>query len=365
MPDTDSLTRKFEILTRILDERTRRLVAAAEAEALGFGGVSAVAQASGLSRGTVMRGMSELRAASTSAPGRRMRRKGAGRKRAAERDTTLKRDLDLLVEPGAEPESVLRWTCTSVRQLAAQLNRMGHMTSHRVVAEILHERGYSLTANRQSLASSERLDKAAQFQHISDMIREFQAHGQPVIAVNTRKKQLAGVGEKAELPVAEFGRSTPYEADALTPNASWVSVGADGDTAAFAAQVMRRWWESMGSVAYPNARRLLIAADAGGCSVRPWKLELQGLADGTGLEIFACHLPPGTSKWNRIEQRIYSFICHDWRGQPPVSHQVTVNHVARTAGGTGMPIRWEDGSSGAEPDGSHGDWNYFIPPKST
>ena len=340
MPDAGGLAHKFEALARVLDERTRRLVAAAEAEALGFGGVTAVAQASGLSRGTVIRGMAELKTAPKPARGQRIRRKGAGRKRTVDRDATLKRDLESLVEPvtRGDPESPLRWTCKSVRQLAAQLNRMGHKTSHRMVAEILHGMDYSLQANRKTLEGSSHPDRDEQFQHISDKIREFQADRQPVISVDTKKKELVGdfknngrelqpKGDPEKVRVHDFvipalGRAAPYGVYDVTPNAGWVSVGVDHDTAAFAAQTIRRWWESMGKGAYPKAVRLLITADSGGSNgarVRLWKLEVQKLADETGLEISICHLPPGTSKWNNIEHRLFSFISQNWRGKPLVS----------------------------------------------
>src|ERR1017187_7711361 len=313
MPEALGLVRKFEVLARVLDERTRRLVAAAEAEAIGFGGVTAVAQASGLSRGTVIRGMAEIKITPSPARGQRIRRKGAGRKRAVDQDATLKRDLEALVEPltRGDPESPLRWTCKSVRQLAAELQRMD----------------YSLQANRKTLEGSWHPDRDAQFHHISGKIREFQADRQPIISVDTKKKELVGdfknhgrellpKGDPEKVRVHDFlipelGRAAPYGVYDVTQNAGWVSVGVDHDTAAFAAQSIRRWWESMGTEAYPKAGRLLITADSGGSNgarVRLWKLELQRLADETGLEITICHLPPGTSKWNKIEHRLFSFI---------------------------------------------------------
>ena len=264
MPDAGSLAHKFDALAPVLDERTRRLVAAAEAEALGFGGVTAVAKASGLSRGTVIRGITELKTAPQPARGQRIRRKGAGRKRTVDQDATLERDLESLVEPvtRGDPESPLRWTCKSVRQLAAQLNRMGHQASHRMVAEILHGMDYSLQANRKTLEGASHPDRDAQFQHISEKIRAFQADRQPVISVDTKKKELVGnfknqgrelrpKGDPEKVRVHDFvipelGRAAPYGVYDVTQNAGWVSVGVDHDTAAFAAQSIRRWWESMG-----------------------------------------------------------------------------------------------------------------------
>jgi len=401
MPDAGSLTRKFEVLGRVLDERTRRLVAAAEAQAIGFGGVTAVARASGLSRGTVIRGMVELKTAPKPSRGQRIRRKGAGRKRTVDQDATLKRDLEALVEPvtRGDPESPLRWTCKSVRQLASQLNKAGHRTSHRMVAELLHAIGYSLQANRKTLEGASHPDRDAQFHHISSKIREFQTAREPVISVDTKKKELVGdfknngrelrpKGDPEKVRVHDFvipelGRAAPYGVYDVTQNAGWVSVGVDHDTAAFAAQSIRRWWESMGAEAYPKAGKLLITADSGGSNgarVRLWKLELQKLADETGLEITICHLPPGTSKWNKIEHRMFSFISQNWRGKPLVSHQVIVNLIAATKTKTGLRVRAEldpgkypkgvkvsDKEVAAirlERDKFHGEWNYTILPRS-
>lgn len=400
MLDAEGLARKFELLARVLDERARRLVAAAEAEALGFGGVTAVAQASGLSRGTVIRGMAEIKTAPKPVRGQRIRRRGAGRKRTVDQDATLKRDLEALVEPvtRGDPESPLRWTCKSVRQLATELKRTGHLTSHRMVAELLHAMNYSLQANRKTLEGSSHPDRDAQFHHISGKIREFQADRQPVISVDTKKKELVGnfknngrelrpkgVPEKVRVHdflIPELGRAAPYGVYDVTQNAGWVSVGVDHDTAAFAAQSIRRWWESMGTEAYPKAGKLLITADSGGSNgarVRLWKLELQKLADETGLEISICHLPPGTSKWNKIEHRLFSFISQNWRGKPLVSHQVIVNLIAATTTKTGLRVRAEvdpgkypkgvkvsDKEIAAirlERDKFHGDWNYRIHPR--
>jgi transposase len=402
MPDAEAgLAHKFEVLARVLDERTRRLVAAAEAEALGFGGVTAVAQASGLSRGTVIRGMAELKVAPKPTRGQRIRRKGAGRKKTIDQDATLKRDLESLVEPvtRGDPESPLRWTCKSVRQLAAELKRVGHQTSHRMVAELLHEMDYSLQANRKTLEGSSHPDRDAQFHHISGKSREFQADRQPVISVDTKKKELVGdfknngreLRPKADpekvrvhdFLIPELGRAAPYGVYDVTQNAGWVSVGVDHDTAAFAAQSIRRWWESMGTKAYPEARKLLITADSGGSNgarVRLWKVELQRLADETGLEISVCHLPPGTSKWNKIEHRLFSFISQNWRGKPLVSHQVIVNLIAATTTKTGLRVRAEVDPAKypkgvkvsdkqvatirLERDPFHGEWNYTILPRS-
>jgi hypothetical protein len=397
---TAGLASKFGFLAGVLDERTRRLVAAAEAKALGFGGVTAVAQASGLSRGTVIRGMDELKAAPRTTRGQRIRRSGAGRKKTIEQDATLKRDLESLVEPvtRGDPESSLRWTCKSVRQLAAELVRMKHQTSHRMVAELLHDMGYSLQGNRKTLEGSSHPDRDAQFRHISDKSLAFQADHQPVISVDTKKKELVGnfknggkelrpQGDPEKVRVYDFiipelGRAAPYGIYDVAQNTGWVSVGVDHDTAAFAAQSIRRWWESMGATVYPKARQLLITADSGGSNgarVRLWKLELQKLSDETGLEISVCHLPPGTSKWNKIEHRLFSFISQNWRGKPLVSHQVIVNLIAATTTRAGLSVRAEiDPGKYAkgvkvskqqfaeirlERDPFHGEWNYTILPR--
>jgi transposase len=396
-----ALARKFEVLARVLDERTRRLVAAAEAQAIGFGGITAVARASGLSRGTVMRGMAELETAPRPARGQRVRRRGAGRKRTVDRDASLKGDLEALVEPltRGDPESPLRWTCKSVRQLAAELQRRGHRTSHRMVAELLHEMDYSLQANRKTLEGSSHPDRDAQFRHISDQIRDFQADRQPVISVDTKKKELVGnfknngrelrpKGDPEKVRVHDFvipelGRAAPYGVYDVTQNAGWVSVGVDHDTAAFAVQSIRRWWESMGREACPKAARLLITADSGGSNgarVRLWKRELQKLADETRLAISICHLPPGTSKWNKIEHRLFSFISQNWRGKPLVSHQVIVNLIAATTTRSGLRVRaaidpakyprgvkvsdQEVDALRIKRDQFHGEWNYTILPRS-
>jgi len=400
MPHGDALQRKFEALSDVLDERTRRLVAAAEALALGFGGVTAVTRASGLSRGTVTRGIAELGAAPKPVRGQRIRRRGAGRKRTVEQDPTLKRDLEGLVEPltRGDPESPLRWTCKSVRQLAAELKRMGHRTSHRMVAELLHAMEYSLQANRKTLEGTQHPDRDAQFHHISDKVAEFQAIRQPIISVDTKKKELVGnfknngrelrpKGDPEKVRVHDFlipelGRAAPYGVYDVTRNAGWVSVGVDHDTAAFAAQSIRRWWESMGREAYPEAKKLLITADSGGSNgarVRLWKQELQRLADETGLEISVCHLPPGTSKWNKIEHRLFSFISQNWRGKPLVSHEVIVNLIAATTTKNGLCVRAEldpqkypagvkvskkaMSEIRIERDEFHGEWNYTILPR--
>src|SRR5580692_5502754 len=397
MSAAESLARKFEVLGRVLDERTRRLVAAAEAEALGFGGVTAVARASGLSRGTVIRGVAELKVAPKAVGGQRIRRQGAGRKRTVDQDASLKRDLESLVEAvtRGDPESPLRWTCKSVRQLAAELKRMKHRTSHRMVAELLHEMDYSLQANRKTREGTSHPDRAAQFHHISDQSRAFQAERQPVISVDTKKKERVGdfknngkelrpKGNTEKVQVHDFvipelGRAAPYGVYDVAQNTGWVSVGIDHDTASFAVATIRRWWHAMGQEKYPHAKRLLITADGGGSNgsrLRLWKLELQTLADETGLAIAVSHFPPGTSKWNKIEHRLFSFISKNWRGQPLTSLQVIVSLIAGTTTRKGLKVHAEiDNRSypagikvpdaemdliNLRRDEFHGEWNYEI-----
>src|SRR5881296_1268938 len=344
MVDAGAIRRRFRLIERYLDERMRRLVAAAEAEAVGFGGVSAVARATGVSRRAIHVGLQELKAREqrdeTSA---RIRRPGGGRKRTIERDPTLVADLEKLIEPTTrgDPQSPLRWTCKSVRRLAAELTREGHRTSHRMVAALLQQLGYSLQANRKTIEGTRHPDRNAQFEHIAARVRAYLRQGQPAISVDTKKKELVGNfknagrewrarGQPQSVQVHDFvqpelGRAIPYGVYDLGANTGWVSVGIDHDTAAFAVASIRHWWQAMGRRAYPRARRLLITADAGGSNgarLRLWKVELQRFADETGLTIEVCHLPPGTSTWNRIEHRLFSFISQNWRGQPLVSHAV-------------------------------------------
>ena len=390
---------RFEKLAPFLDERMRRLVAASESLAIGFGGTSQVSRQTGVSRRAIIRGIKELDEA-PSVQGGRVRRPGGGRKRTVDKDASLKTDLERLVDPvtRGDPESPLRWTCKSVRKLAEELNRLGHQTSHRMVAELLHELGYSLQANRKTLEGSSHADRDQQFQHINQHVTEFLQQQQPVISVDTKKKELVGnfKNHGAELRpkgdpepvrvhdfvIPELGRAAPYGVYDLANNSGWVSVGVDHDTSAFAVETIRRWWYRMGQQSYPQATELLITADSGGSNgsrVRLWKVELQRLADETGLELLVCHLPPGTSKWNKIEHRLFSFISHNWRGKPLVSHQVIVDLIAATSTKTGLKVRAQIDSnlypSGLkvsdkqvaalhiERDAFHGEWNYKILPQ--
>src|SRR5437867_6805236 len=395
-----AIRRRFRLIERHLDERLRRLVAAAEVAAAGAGGVSAVARATGVSRRAIRAGAQELkvRGAATLAPGR-IRRPGGGRKRTIDQDPTLLTDLETLIEPTTrgDPESPLRWTCKSVRRLATELTRQGHRTSHRMVAVLLRQQGYSLQANRKTIEGTRHPDRNAQFAHINARVRAYLRQGEPAISVDTKKKELVGNfknagrewrprGQPRPVQVHDFvqpelGRAIPYGVYDLGANTGWVSVGIDHDTAAFAVASIRRWWQAMGRRAYPHARRLLITADAGGSNgarVRLWKVELQKLADHLRRPISVCHFPPGTSKWNKIEHRLFSFISQNWRGQPLITHEVIVKLIASTSTTAGLRVRSRlDTRSypagvkvsrhtmdalALRPESFHGDWNYTLLP---
>jgi hypothetical protein len=398
---------RFRSLSAFLDERMRRLVAAAESDAIGYGGVSAVARATGVSRRAITEGLKELNQRKASRGIRpsqlRIRRKGAGRKRAVEKDPTLLEDLDRLVDPvtRGDPESPLRWTCKSVRSLAEELRREGHAVSYQTVAELLHALDYSLQANQKTLEGSQHADRDEQFKYISRKAQRYLKQGEPVISVDTKKKELVGEfknagrewelkGQPEEVRVHDFeirepdkGKVAPYGVYDLGRNVGWVSVGVDHDTAAFAVESIRRWWRWMGHHSYPQAKRLLITADSGGSNgsrVRLWKWELQQLANETGLEISVCHFPPGTSKWNKIEHRLFSFISQNWRGKPLISHEVIINLIAATTTANGLEVKSKLDSNlypaglkvsdqqmaelQLRRDKFHGDWNYSLLPRS-
>ena len=373
--------------------------AATEARAAGWGGIAGVAKATGISTATIQRGLQELKARRP-LPAERIRRPGGGRKKAVAKDPTLVADLEGLVEPTAsgDPMSPLRWTAKSVRQLAATLQSMGHQVSRQLVAELLAAAGYSLQANRKTREGPSHPDRDAQFRYINQHVRRFHAAGQPVISVDTKKKELVGdfknagrqwrpKGQPERVRVHDFliptrGKAIPYGVYDLTRNAGWVAVGVDHDTATFAVRTIGRWWRRMGQPRYPRARSLLITADAGGSNgprIRLWKWELQELADRTGLAITVCHQPPGTSKWNKIEHRLFSYISTRWRGQPLVSLAVIVSLIGSTRTATGLRVRCEL-DRGAYPKGEtitdaqmatvrlaahrvHGDWNYTLNPR--
>jgi hypothetical protein len=405
MQDADAVEQigqKYGSLGPLMDERMRRQWAASEAQAYGWGGVSAVSGAIGMSPNTIRRGLAELleRQTHPEAPvDRRVRRPGGGRKALTLLDPELMALLEQLVDPmtRGDPESPLRWTCKSTTQLADALSRQGHALSPRTVGRLLNDAGYSLQSNRKTVEGSSHPDRNAQFLHISRTVLAFQDRGQPVISVDTKKKELVGafknggrewrpMGMPEEVKIYDFlqpelGKAIPYGVYDLTSNQGWVSVGIDHDTARFAVEAIRRWWQKMGSKLHRNARRLLITADGGGSNgsrCRLWKIALQDLAAQLGMAIHVSHFPPGTSKWNKIEHRMFCHITQNWRGQPLISHEVIINLIAHTTTKTGLKIRAAL-DRGRYPTGVaiaadelaavnlkradfHGDWNYTIYP---
>lgn len=402
MIDDSAIRLRFKTLDPVLDERGRRRFAAAEALAAGHGGVTAVSRATGIARSTINRGLAELRDETVLAlPPDRVRRAGGGRKSLTATDGTLLADLQALVEPvtRGDPMAPLLWTAKSLRKLAAELQARGHRIGHNVVAKLLRELGYSLQANRKTLEGASHPDRDAQFNYINDQVKAALAAGQPAISVDTKKKELVGdfknngrdyrpKGDPEKVRVHDFkipelGRAAPYGVYDIADNTGWVSVGIDHDTASFAVNSIRRWWQTMGHKRYPEARRLMISADGGGSNgsrVRLWKIELQALANELDIDITVCHLPPGTSKWNKIEHRLFSFITQNWRGRPLVSYQTIVQLIAATTTKAGLTVRSEldtnlypKGRKVADADMSalnllrhtfHGDWNYTIKPQS-
>jgi hypothetical protein len=394
----ESLAAKFEVVFPHLDERQRRLVAGAEARALGHGGIRVVARAAGMREGTVARGVAELE--SGVEPLGRVRRPGGGRKRAADLDPGLRPALLALVEPDVrgDPMSPLRWTVKSLRVLAAELVRQGHRVSADTVADLLHEEGFSLQGNAKALEGSQHPDRDAQFRYINEQVKAHLGTGDPVVSVDTKKKELVGAyknggrewrpaGEPVrvndhDFPDEELGKAIPYGIYDLAANAGWVSVGTDHDTAAFAVESLRRWWHAQGAGTYPQARRLLVTADAGGSNgyrTRAWKAEIAALALEAGLPVTVCHFPPGTSKWNAIEHRLFSHISMNWRGRPLTSHEVILGTIAATTTRAGLQVHAELDPS-CYPTGQavsdeqmaslpldrhdwHGDWNYTLRPE--
>ena len=397
--DAESIKARFEELEPFLDEKLRRLVAAAEAKSVGYGGISVVARATGVSRRAISLGCEELEEGIVESPGR-VRKPGGGRKRAVDKYPDLCEELERLIDPTerGDPESPLRWTCKSVRNLSGELKARECNVSHNLVAEVLREMGYSLQGNQKTIEGASHPDRNAQFEHINQAVKRFQAKDQPVISVDTKKKELVGdfknVGREwrrkndptkvrvHDFPIPGVGKAAPYGVYDVTENVAWVSVGIDHDTAAFAVQSIRRWWELMGCETYPDAKELYINADSGGSNgarVRLWKVELQKLATATGLKISISHFPPGTSKWNKIEHRLFSFITQNWRGKPLVSHEVIVNLIAATRTNEGLRVEcgldtneYPKGVKVSEEemkqlnikmDPFHGDWNYTIHPQ--
>jgi Rhodopirellula transposase DDE domain len=396
---------KYVALESIMDERMRRWWAATEAASIGWGGITAVARATGLSRPTIQAGLAELKAPPNSlsdpTPAKgRIRRAGGGRHCLKETDQTLLQALEALVEPTTcgDPQSPLRWTCKSTRNLAEALVLHGHPVSHHTVARLLQGMDYSLQANRKTLEGASHPDRNAQFEHLYHRVRSFQDRGQPVVSVDTKKKELVGNFKNSggewrpkrqpeevrskDFKDKQLGKVAPYGVYDLTANAGWVSVGIDHDTALFATESVKRWWSKMGSKVYPRAKELLITADSGGSNgsrLRLWKVALQELADAIGLSLSVCHFPPGTSKWNTIEHRMFCHITENWRSKPLVSRAVIVNLIGNTKTRAGLHIRAEldenhyplgikvtDEQLAAvriTRDEFHGEWNYTVQPK--
>ena len=401
MIDETAIRLRFEALIPVLDERALRRFVAAEARAAGFGGIAALSRITGVARSTIGRGLDELRTGKRCDTDR-VRRVGGGRKPLAWTDPSLLEDLRSLVEPDTrgDPQSPLLWTCKSLRKLSQSLREMGHKIGRTRVGELLHELGYSLQANRKTREGANHPDRDAQFRYLNDRVKQALASNEPAISVDTKKKELVGDFKNAgrewhkrgaaeevrvhDFVIPELGRAVPYGIYDIAEDTGWVNVGIDHDTAAFAVNAIKNWWTQMGRARYPNATSLMITADGGGSNgarVRLWKVELQKLADELGLAITVCHLPPGTSKWNKIEHRLFSFITQNWRGKPLLSHQVIVQLIAATTTKTGLEVRCElDPNS--YPAGIkisddelnamnivrhdfHGDWNYTIRPKQT
>lgn len=401
--DIDPIRIRFNKLAWTLDERMRRLFAAAEASVLGRGGITRVAHATGVSRRAIHVGLQELSGLKEPVENlpKRIRKEGAGRKPVIQTDVGLMSALEKLVEPmtRGDPESPLRWTCKSLRTLAGELAANGHPVSYPVVGDLLHKLGYSLQANRKVLEGADHPDRNAQFEFISERTTQQLMAGNPVISVDTKKKELVGAfknngttwcpeGKPEQVKVHDFvdkelGRANPYGVYDVGSNTGWVSVGTDHDTASFAVETIRRWWGTMGRQCYPAASELMITADGGGSNgsrVRLWKIELQRLADEIRIPIHVSHLPPGTSKWNKIEHRLFSYISMNWRGQPLVSHEVIINLIAGTTTRKGLKVHAELDDS-LYPAGIkvsddefkqihltrntfHGEWNYRIDPSS-
>jgi Rhodopirellula transposase DDE domain len=396
------IRRKYQLLLPEMDERSRRQWAAAEARELGWGGVSLVARATGLSRPTITAGMRELDqpGAQRAAQAGRVRRPGGGRPPLTSTDPGLRAALESLLEPvtRGDPESPLRWTCKSTRRLAEELTRQDHPVGPRTVAALLHAAGYSLQANRKTREGSRHPDRNAQFEFINASVARFVLADQPAISVDTKKKELVGdfknggrpwrhAGDPEEVRVHDFldktlGKAIPYGVYDMVHNQGWVSVGIDHDTARFAATSIRRWWYEMGQDRFPKAGELLITADGGGSNGtrnRLWKVALQDLADELGLRLLICHFPPGTSKWNKIEHRLFSFITQNWRGRPLVSLQAIVSLIASTTTSTGLIVKaaldtdhYDTAIKVSDEEMAglrlqrhefHGDWNYTIAPR--
>lgn len=401
-----SVQRRTDIVWPHLTERGRRLFLGAEARELGWGGVSAVAEATGIARSTVQRGLAEIDRPSD-LPVERSRRQGAGRKSVTDNDPELLAALDRLVRSNTrgDPESPLLWTAKSTRTLSDTLSEAGHPVSERTTAALLHRLGFSLQANAKTREGKQHPDRDGQFRHINNAVKRFLRNGDPVISVDTKKKELVGEDpgyknsgrewhpKKApvrvgvhDFPDPKVPKAVPYGIFDVATNTGWVSVGCDGDTAAFAVETLRRWWTTVGKPTYPKAERLLICADAGGSNgyrLKLWKVELAKFTTETGLAITVCHFPPGTSKWNAIEHRLFSHISMNWRGRPLTNHEVVVELISATTTKTGLTVHAEPDTNSyptgikiskqqmariapqVKPHKFHGEWNYTLQPRTT
>lgn len=403
--EIEGLRAMFEAVLPHLDERAQRLVLAGQARRLGHGGIAAVARASGASRSRISEGVAELESGSEPLAPARVRRPGGGRRPLTESDPGLVEALLALVEPTrrGDPESPLCWTTLSTRKLAAELTAAGHRVGSYTVAGLLRAQGFSLQGNAKTIEGGQHPDRDRQFSYLNGQVAEHQGAGDPVVSVDTKKKELVGsyknkglewrpAGDPEQVKVHDFigpdGKANPYGVYDLSADEGWVSVGTDHDTAAFAVNTIGTWWNTIGRIAYPDAARLLITADGGGSNgyrVRLWKTELAALAAQTGLTITVCHLPPGTSKWNKIEHRLFSHISMNWRGRPLTSHDVIVNTIAATTTSSGLKVRAELDTTTYpkgikiddktmkslreddvhQPHDWHGEWNYTINPTTT
>lgn len=399
MIDTVAIKARFQALAPFLDERARRLFAAGEARAAGRGGIMAVSAATGVARSTIGRGLADLRS-EEGQQSRRIRRPGGGRRPKFETEPGLLKALASLVQPAirGDPETALLWVSKSQRHLAGALAERGFTASQKLVGRLLRRLGFSLQANSKTREGTSHPDRNAQFEYINAQIEAFQASGQPTISVDTKKKELVGDFKNGgrelrpkgrpepvrvhDFVIPELGKVAPYGVYDIAANAGWINLGITHDTGAFAVESIRRWWQDLGQERYQHAKRLLITADCGGSNgvrLRPWKTELQTLADQTGLSITVAHLPPGTSKWNRIEHRLFAFITQNWRGKPLLTHQVIVQLIANTTTSTGLTVQcrldqtaYAKGIKVSDAEMAqlnithaafHGDWNYTIAPR--
>jgi Rhodopirellula transposase DDE domain len=399
MIDTDAIKARFERLAPYLDERARRLFAANEALTAGWGGVTAVSQATGVARSTIGRGLAELRSDNAQLTGR-IRRPGGGSKAKIETEPGLLDALEELVQSAirGDPEAALRWISRSQRRLVRGLAERGFTASQKLVGRLLRRLGFSLQGNRKTREGASHPDRDRQFENINDKIKQFQSTGQPAISVDTKKKELVGDFKNGgrelrpkgdpepvrvhDFKIPELGKVAPYGIYDITANSGWVNVGIDHDTAAFAVESIRRWWQALGKIRYLSATSLLITADCGGSNgarVRLWKRELQTFANETGLAITVAHHPPGTSKWNRIEHRLFAFITQNWRGKPLISREVIVQLIGATTTGKGLAVQCcldenqypkaikvsdaEMATINFACDDFHGEWNYTISPQ--